>query len=114
MVRKGFEVFSEPSSYYHREEKRAMKIVIDIPEDEYELVRHENKSYRTELVLMNAVAEGTPLPKGHGDLIDRKYLIEDFKASKKISFAERMDISCIVDHAPIIIEADKAESEDKE
>ena len=91
-----------------------MKIVIDIPEDEYELVRHENKSYRTELVLMNAVAEGTPLPKGHGDLIDRKYLIEDFKASKKISFAERMDISCIVDHAPIIIEADKAESEDKE
>ena len=40
-----------------------MKIVIDIPEDEYEFVRHENKSYRTELVLMNAVAEGTPLPK---------------------------------------------------
>ena len=41
-----------------------MQIVIDIPEDEYELVRHENKSYRTELVLMNAVAEGTPLSKG--------------------------------------------------
>jgi len=34
-------------------------------------------------------------------------LREDFKASKRISFAERMDISCIVDHAPIIIEADK-------
>ena len=50
------------------------------------------------------------LPKGHGKLIDADCLREDFKASKKISFAERMDISCIVDHAETIIEADKAES----
>ena len=81
-----------------------MKIVIDILEKEYELIRHGNKSPLTELELMRAVANGTPLPKGHGRLIDADYLREDFKASKKISFAERMDISCIVDHAPTIIE----------
>lgn len=52
-----------------------MKLLIDIPEEEYELVRHENKSYRTELVLMNAIAAGTPLPEHHGDLIDRDELL---------------------------------------
>lgn len=47
-----------------------MKLIIEIPDEEYELVRHGNKSYTTELELMNAVANGTPLPKHHGDLID--------------------------------------------
>lgn len=36
-----------------------MQIVIDVTEEEYENIR-----------LMNAVAEGIILPKGHGDLID--------------------------------------------
>ena len=53
-----------------------MEIVIEIPEEEYELVRHENKSYGTELVLMNAVAEGTPLPKEHGRLIDYESVVD--------------------------------------
>ena len=48
-----------------------MKIIIEIPKEEYELVRHGNKSYRTELELMNAVANGIPLPDHHGDLVDR-------------------------------------------
>ena len=42
-----------------------MKIVIDIPEEEYELVRHGNKSYTTELELMNADANGIPLPESY-------------------------------------------------
>ena len=46
-----------------------MKLIIDIPEEEYELVRHGNKSYKTELELMNAVAYGTPLPEHHGRLM---------------------------------------------
>ena len=47
-----------------------MTIVIDIPEEEYKLVKSGNKSYRTELELMNAVAKGVLLPKGHGSLKD--------------------------------------------
>lgn len=53
-----------------------IELVIKIPEEEYELVRHGNKSFLTELRLMNAVADGTPLPKGHGRLIDAAELDE--------------------------------------
>lgn len=53
-----------------------MKLIIDIPEEEYKLVRHGNKSYTTELELMNAVANGTPLPESYGDLIDRTKLYD--------------------------------------
>lgn len=46
-----------------------MKIVIDIPEEEYALCK---KEWDTECLdtLMIAVKYGTPLPKGHGRLID--------------------------------------------
>ena len=90
-----------------------IELVIKMPEEEYKnicLMSNDGIG----MALYDWIANGTPLPKGHGDLIDRKYLIEDFKTSKKISFAERMDISCIVDHAPTIIEADVAESEEEE
>ena len=84
-----------------------IELVIKVPECFYEYCKTQEDA--TEIQL--AVKNGVPLPKGHGDLIDRKYLIEDFKTSKKISFAERMDISCIVDHALTIIEAESEETE---
>ena len=81
-----------------------MKLVIDIYEKDYQTILNSGQvPYGVVCAIMN----GTLLPKHHGRLIDADYLREDFKASKKISFAERMDISCIVDHAPTIIEADK-------
>ena len=85
-----------------------MQIVIDIPNWLYNaIIEHREPVYSQSLG--DAVRDGTALPKGHGDLIDRKDLIEDFKDSKKISFVERMDISCIVDHAPTIIEGSNTE-----
>lgn len=95
-----------------------MELVVKIP-DEKDLIDkaiwRDVSDFDAEdiAIIIKAIANSTPLPKGHGRLIDADYLREDFKASKKISFAERMDISCIVDHAPTIIEADK-ESEGKE
>jgi len=83
-----------------------MKIVIDIPEGLKKDFELEQWTALSCMEMKDALMNGTPLPKGHGRLIDADYLREDFKASKKISFAERMDISCIVDHAPTIIEAD--------
>ena len=87
-----------------------IELVIKIPEEEYALCK---KQWDTECLdtLMIAVKYGTPLPKHHGRLIDADDLREDFKASKKISFAERMDISCIVDHAPTIIEGSESNDE---
>lgn len=59
-----------------------MKIVIDIPEEDYKGICHlKNEQLR---MLPEEVAEtlmrianGTPLPKGYGDLIDRQTLIDN-------------------------------------
>lgn len=83
-----------------------MELVIDIPEGLKKDFELEQWTALSCMEMKDALMNGIPLPKGHGRLIDADYLREDFKASKKISFAERMDISCIVDHAPTIVEAD--------
>lgn len=45
-----------------------MKIVIDIPKEAYELL----KSKRVlDNIAESIIANGTPLPKGRGDLIDK-------------------------------------------
>ena len=82
-----------------------MKLIIDIPKEEYELVRHGNKSYTTELELMNAVANGVPVPKGHGDLIDRKDLIENGISKGFCDWYDEIKM------ADAIIEADTGETE---
>lgn len=43
-----------------------MKIVIDIPEGAYELLKNEGVDWLGAEHILNAVANGTPLPKGHG------------------------------------------------
>ena len=62
-----------------------MKIVIDISEEEYNECKNRfnmiyqegylNFNLNTALVIL--VANGTPLPKGHGDLIDKEKLKEN-------------------------------------
>ena len=47
-----------------------MKLIIDIPEEAYKKLleeQHLPKDLDVEYLIMN----GTPLPKGHGDLIDK-------------------------------------------
>lgn len=84
-----------------------MQIVIDIPEELYEA---NNRGLEAEEVwdLRTAIANGTPLPKGHGSLIDVKDLTPDADYEDGIFGA----VSCqqIVE-AEAIIEADMAESE---
>ena len=89
-----------------------MQIVIDIDEELYKKIKKNGYIYEEENEnVAFSIIGGVKLPEGHGRLIDADYLREDFKASKRISFAERMDISCIVDHAPTIIEADRSDKE---
>lgn len=77
-----------------------MQIVIDIPECFYEYCKAQEDAIEIQL----AVKKGTPLPKGHGRLIDadamQKYQID--------TFGQRL---LVIDTAPTIIDA---ESEDKE
>lgn len=73
-----------------------MKLVIEIP-DGCDVSKIQNGSIASKKI-MDAVRNGIPLPKGHGDLVDKKDLLDD---------------TCL-DEIPTILEADKAESEDAE
>jgi hypothetical protein len=83
-----------------------MQIVIDIPKRTYEQLKflREQGFDGFETIIDKAVANGTPLPKHHGRLIDadamQKYQID--------TFGQRL---LVIDTAPTIIDA---ESEDKE
>lgn len=73
-----------------------MKIVIDIPEEEYNKgqLLHYFGCYSKKLD--SVIYNGVPLPKGYGRLIDADALLEKYG----------IDLSAV---APTIIEADKEE-----
>ena len=63
-----------------------MEIVIDIPEEKYEYINVLNDGitdYQTTLLLYLAVRNGTPLPKGHGNFIQREDAEDIFKNARK-------------------------------
>lgn len=68
-----------------------IELVIKISEDVYTRL-FDNGIQDNEIAvddvceMARAIRKGTPLPKGHGRLIDADYLREDFKASKKNIF----------------------------
>ncbi len=95
-----------------------MKIVIDIPEDRYKDIQRiasvqlENYHFQT---AEQIIANGTPLPKGRGRLIDADKIIHEMNEMKvqgetfttAVNFAK-----ILMREASTIIEADKAESEE--
>lgn len=80
-----------------------MRIVIDIDEDTYKDIKR-GKIYTSvrdvpqESVV--AIANGIPLPKGHGRLIDADAVYDDFEKGE-YDFEESLEF------APTIIPADK-------
>lgn len=81
-----------------------MQLVINIPVELYEAnIRGLEAGEVWDLRV--AVKNGTPLPKGHGDLVDRNDLLEytDINRSAYIPVINRYEIIT----APTIIEADK-------
>ena len=77
-----------------------MQIVIDIPEGAYNLLKTSGVDWLGAEHILDAVAKGIPLPKGHGRLIDVNALPNEVQSLYSIR------------NAPTIIEADKAESEE--
>lgn len=55
-----------------------MKLIIDINEKDYEYIKELGlNGYRDQVNrVVEAMANGTPLPKGHGDLIDRNQILQ--------------------------------------
>lgn len=87
-----------------------IELVINIDEDKYDVIKSDlYNTFPAEIKEwgLEAIRYGTPLPKGHGDLIDRseviKSLFDYFNGKKTIG-------QCI-DDVQTIIEADKMESE---
>ena len=116
-----------------------MQIVIDIPEEMYQEIKEifkvisgSRRSERFDYILFDAVNAGTPLPKGHGRLIDADAFAEKIEKiiRDKAYYSLKTDMIsvgevlhavveelngttlCGFDNAPTIIEAD-TESEDK-
>lgn len=81
-----------------------MQIVIDINDNEYLGIKNypDNiTSYPVTIHLYEAVRNGTPLPKGHGRLIDADVLVDGMEDDYE--FCEAINAT------PTIIKSDKEE-----
>ena len=77
-----------------------MEIVIKIPDGVYQKVNDGEADEFTSAYVVGAVLDGTPLPKGHGDLID----------STKLRYKVDEDGKILIT-SETIIEADKESEE---
>ena len=88
-----------------------MQIVIDIPEEIYKARQHWVANPKRMIDEVDiAIANGTPLPKGHGTLKDTDALCDYFWDNRSKLYTHK-DLQIVIDNAPIIIEAER-ESED--
>ena len=89
-----------------------MRIVIDIPEEDYILATKEDFSaiYNGNHIA-KAIKNGTPLPKGHGRLIEITNQLEQelftFTRYTGIDECPYESATLITDNAPTVLEADK-------
>lgn len=89
---------------------RKIELVIKIPEEDFERCK-ENYQRRID-IMGEAIANGIPLPKGHGRLIDADKL-EYIKNDRPDEIGYHYIRKYNIDYAPTIIEADVPESEDE-
>ena len=83
-----------------------MQIVIDIPEEEYKCVQITGHIGNTTQV-SNAIFTGTPLPKGHGRLIDADAFVKRYECDRGRQIYVDNFIFDIEMNTPTIIETDK-------
>ena len=105
---------------------KTVQVVIEIPEEVYKSIRDNEYCGIIDSEMYNAIANGTPLPKGHGDLKDVDALKKSYglecatkygnasKEQQAHSYDTMMmyEIADMLDFAPTIIEADKEEAEE--
>ena len=84
-----------------------MQIVIDIPKEVKNRLCFGVTYSKDIQVVCEALNDGTPLPKGHGDLVDFDKLCEEYWDGNYLEI-HRDELASIQP----IIEADKAGSED--
>ena len=93
---------------------KQIELVIRIPENAFDHYREGSEDSRDEAEIGFAVRHGTPIPKGHGRLVDENDLIKDFNTFHDafvINSAQgKFKIACT---SKTIIEADKEGAEEE-
>ena len=89
-----------------------MQIVIDIPEGTYRAICETKNVWEREpkQIIYLAIANGTPLPKGHGTLKDVDNIKTAFPSGE---YVRTESVRATIDHEETIIEADVEESEEQ-
>lgn len=90
-----------------------IELVVKIPEEAYKLLKNEGVDWLGAEHILDAVANGIPLPKGHGRLIDEKEIntVINGVFMDNEKYSSRTFLEVITKQCLAIIEADKAESE---
>ena len=84
-----------------------IELVIKIPEEEYEeIINSEDCGLHR---LTRAVAKGTPLPKGHGRILDEKDILDT--KNNDGGWYDLVDMPEYIAGVKAIIEADKEQEE---
>ena len=97
-----------------------MKIVIEIPEEVYDEIMIHNRELResgkSAYYLEGLIQNGTPLPKGHGRLIDADEISYNHAIARNIedghNWNELVATKDEITDLPTIIEADKEVAEE--
>ena len=88
-----------------------MRLVVDVDDQEYRRIQNEldwKNGDRWYEESIKAIHYGTPLPKGHGRLIDADELYLDIQTDEEMRLGEHLKwVKDRFDTAPTIIEADK-------
>jgi len=84
-----------------------MQIIIDIPKVMF--INAKSDLLFGSAILVNAIKNGTPLPKGHGRLIDADKLKKVYENTEDAEYCKwtLYGVTSEIDDAPTIIEADK-------
>ena len=84
-----------------------MQVVIDIPEEKYLDAKHLVEKGKEDNPVVIAIGNGTPLPKGHGRLIDADAFLDTLSCGDRYYVEDIYVKGCIENDAPTIIEAEK-------
>jgi hypothetical protein len=84
-----------------------MQIVIDIPEGNYKAICETKNVWEREpkQIIYLAIANGTPLPKGHGRILDEKDILDT--ENNDGGWYDLVDMPEYIAGVKAIIEADK-------
>ena len=96
-----------------------MKLVIEMPTEQYKRIVKApeidfNEAVEDRNILVKAIQNGTPLPEGHGKLVDvnsipeedRNITVKSLLYPGTIAYAGAINLGEYVNNLPTIIEAD--------